>query len=268
MDTQTRLNGKELPKGTDSIRDYGKIRPLYLGRPDRPTALRWRLRPGLLSTGPTWAGMLQYIEGLFLLQLIDTRFARSPQGEAVCVKAPCLHTVQRCAAPTAAKNVFGRTSTRAAKVRHGRNMNDHVLSDYLRAKKLYGLICNHELGGDSTRVQERLDVVRQLECLVGKTFRNSAEFHREVQAYIDNGGERLKSLGKRIRRARKAKKWTLKRLASELGYRSHSAFIKFEKDKRLPPKELIEWLLAEERRTSQDALRDENVSTPSIYSQE
>lgn len=147
-------------------------------------------------------------------------------------------------------------------------MDDRIAGDYLRAKELYEHICCREYGEDSGSVQDRLEELRELERLTGREFRTSSEFHREVRAYIDNRGERLKSLGKRIRRARKARKWTLKRLASELGYRSHSAFIKFERDERLPPRELFEWVLAEERKTSQDALGDENVSPPSQYPQE
>jgi ribosome-binding protein aMBF1 (putative translation factor) len=127
-------------------------------------------------------------------------------------------------------------------------MNDQIMSDYLKTKELYEIIRNREFGDDPTSVQGRLDIIRQLEFITGKQFRTSSEFHREVQAYIDNGGERLKSLGKRIRKARKAKKWTLKRLAAELGFKSHSAFILYEQEKRLPAREVMEWLLREEKK--------------------
>ncbi len=147
-------------------------------------------------------------------------------------------------------------------------MDDRIAGDYLRAQELYERICSRERGNDSGSTQNVLEMIRELEHLTGREFRTTSEFHREVQAYVENRGERLKSLGKRIRRARKARKWTLKRLASELGYRSHSAFVKFENDERLPPKEVIEWLLAEEKKASQEALGDENVSPPSNCSQE
>jgi len=147
-------------------------------------------------------------------------------------------------------------------------MNDHVLDDYVRAKKLYELICNREFGGDSSSVQQRLDVIGQLESLSGKEFRNTSEFHLDVRAYIDNGGERLKSVGKRLRKARKSRGWTLKRLAGELGFRSHSAFIMYEQDKRIPPKMVLEWLLQEEKKAAQDALGRKNVSAPSTCSEE
>jgi hypothetical protein len=143
-------------------------------------------------------------------------------------------------------------------------MTDQIASDYVRAKELYEVIRNRELGDDSSGIQNRVDIIRRLESLTRREFRNSSEFDRDVQTYIDNRGERLQSLGKRLRKARKAKRWTLKRLAAELGFRSHSAFILYEKNKRLPSKEVIEWLLAEERKCSQDALHAQNVSPPSL----
>jgi len=141
-------------------------------------------------------------------------------------------------------------------------MNDQNMELYLRAKRLYVIICNHELGDDSPGRQRRVDIIRELESITGKEFRNTSEFHQEVQAYIENRGERIKSLGTRIRRARKKKGWTLKQLSSSLGFKSHSAFILYEQDKRLPPKEVMEWLLSEERKISQDALYTQNVSAP------
>lgn len=144
-----------------------------------------------------------------------------------------------------------------------KEMNGQIMDVYIRAKELYEIICNHELGDESPSVQARVDIITQLELLTGMKFRNASEFHREVQAFIDNEGGRLKSIGKRLRKARKAKGWPQKRLAEELGFKSHSAFVMYEDDKRLPPKEVLEWLLAEEKKTSQDAPHAKNVSPPS-----
>lgn len=179
-----------------------------------------------------------------------------------------LHEMERSTPWNGVGNDFYRDSLRPVLNKYGQEMNNQLVSDYLRAKELFEIIRNRVLGDDSSSVQDRVAIIRRLELLTGKEFRSTSEFHREVQAFIDNEGERLKSLGKRIHKARKAKGWTLKRLAAELGYRSHSAFILYEKDKRLPPKEVIEWLLAEEKNSSQDALHAQNVSTPSIYTQE
>ena len=141
-------------------------------------------------------------------------------------------------------------------------MNDQSIELYLRVKKLNEIICNHEIGDDSSGIQRRVEIIRELESITGKEFRNTAEIHQVVQAYIDNKGERIKSLGKRIRRARKRKGLTLKQLSMSLGFRSHSAFILYEQDRRLPPKEVMEWLFSEERKSSQDALYTQNVSAP------
>ena len=138
-------------------------------------------------------------------------------------------------------------------------MTDKNASNYLKVKELYGVICNHELGDDFSSVQRRVDIIRELESITRKEFRNTSEFHEVVQAYIKNKGERIKSLGKRIKRARKKNKMTLKQLASHLGFKSHSAFIMYEKDMRLPPNEVIQWLLKVEN--PQNAQFDEYVTT-------
>jgi DNA-binding XRE family transcriptional regulator len=147
-------------------------------------------------------------------------------------------------------------------------MIDQVTEDYLRAKELYRIICNHELGDDSASVQQRVDIIRQLESITGKEFRNTAEFHQEAQAYINNKGAKIKSLGTRFKRARKRSKLTLKQLAEMLGFKSHSAFILYEQDKRLPPKEVMEWLLAEEKKSPENGLSEQDVSDPSLTSEE
>jgi len=122
------------------------------------------------------------------------------------------------------------------------------IEDYLRAKRLYEIILNHELGDDSSGIQQRVEIIRELESITGKEFRNTAEFHQEVQAYIENRGARVGTLGTRLRKARKRAGLTIKELATSLGFKSHSAFVLFEQNKRLPPKEVIEWLQTEEKK--------------------
>ena len=140
-------------------------------------------------------------------------------------------------------------------------MSDQITGEYLRVKELYEIICKHVLGDDSSGVQQRVEIIRELESITGKEFRNTAEFHREVQAYINKKGGRIASLGKRIKRARKSKKWSQKRLAQELGFRSHATLILYEQNKRLPPKVVMEWLIQEENALGTHPTQ--NVTPPS-----
>jgi len=139
-------------------------------------------------------------------------------------------------------------------------MSDQITQDYLRAKELYDIICNRVLGDDSPGVQQRVEIIRELESITGKEFRNTSEFHQEVQAYIKNKGERISSIGARIKKARKRGNWSLSQLARSLGFRSHSTFIMYEQNKRLPPKEVMEWLLQEENALGAHPMQ--NVTPP------
>lgn len=141
-------------------------------------------------------------------------------------------------------------------------MSDQITQDYLRVKELYEIICNRVLGDDSSGVQQKVEIIRELESITGKEFRNTAEFHQEVQAYIKNKGERIASLGARIKRARKRKKWSLKELAKNLGFRSHATFIMYEQNKRLPPKEVMEWLIQEENALGTHPTQDVTPPSP------
>ena len=143
-------------------------------------------------------------------------------------------------------------------------MSDQITEDYLRAKELYEIICNHELGDDSSGVQQQVEIIRELESITGKDFRNTAEFHLEVQAYINKKGERIASLGTRIRKARKRKKWSLKQLSQNLGFRAHSTFSMYEQNRRVPPKEVMEWLIQEENALGTHPTQ--NVTPPSARS--
>ena len=143
-------------------------------------------------------------------------------------------------------------------------MSDQITQDYLRAKELYDIIYNRVLGDDSSGVQQKIEIIRELESITGKEFRNTSEFHQEVQAYIKNKGERILSLGARLKRARKRKGWSLMQVARNLGFRSHATFIKYEQNKAMPPKEVMEWLLQEEN--APGAHPTQNVTPPSARS--
>jgi len=143
-------------------------------------------------------------------------------------------------------------------------MSDQITQDYLRVKELYEIICNRVLGDDSSGVQQKIEIIRELESITGKEFRNTSEFHQEVQAYIKNKGERILSLGARLKKARKRKGWSLMQVARNLGFRSHATFIKYEQNKAMPPKEVMEWLLQEEN--APGAHPTQNVTPPSARS--
>ena len=42
-------------------------------------------------------------------------------------------------------------------------MNNKTTEDYVHVKRLYEVICNHELGDDSSGVQQRVEIIRELE---------------------------------------------------------------------------------------------------------
>jgi len=86
-----------------------------------------------------------------------------------------------------------------------------------RVRNLYAIIVNGELGDDEDSLMNRVCIVRELEKITGKQFRTTAEFHREVSAFIARKGRVRESVGSQIRRARAKAGLTMKGLAKELG---------------------------------------------------
>ena len=92
--------------------------------------------------------------------------------------------------------------------------NDEIVE---RARNLYTIIVNGELGDDEDSVFKRVCIVRELEKITGKQFRNTAEFYREVSAFLARKSKIKESVGTQIRHARIKAGLTMKGLAKELG---------------------------------------------------
>ena len=101
---------------------------------------------------------------------------------------------------------------------------------------------NRELGDDEDSVCKRVCIVRELEKITGKQFRNTAEFHREVGAYLARKSRIKETDGGRLRRARKRAKLTIEVLAAELGV-TERTIIRWEKNDGPPlSTRAVEWL--------------------------
>jgi ribosome-binding protein aMBF1 (putative translation factor) len=85
-----------------------------------------------------------------------------------------------------------------------------------RVSRLYAIIVNGELGDDENGLFNRVCIVRELEKITGKQFRDTAEFHREVSAFLAKKSRISESVGTQIRRARIRAGLTMKSLAKEL----------------------------------------------------
>jgi DNA-binding transcriptional regulator YiaG len=92
--------------------------------------------------------------------------------------------------------------------------NDKIVE---RARNLYTIIVNRELGCDEDSVMKRVCIIRELEGITHKDFRDTAEFHREVSAFLARKGRIKESVGTQIRHARIKAGLTMKGLAKELG---------------------------------------------------
>jgi DNA-binding XRE family transcriptional regulator len=92
-------------------------------------------------------------------------------------------------------------------------MMGYERTDVDRARDLYAIICNGELGDDEHSIDRRVDIIRELERITCADFKDTASFHRTVTAFImreSSGGDRLK-------RFRKSKRWSQGELAIHLG---------------------------------------------------
>jgi len=120
-------------------------------------------------------------------------------------------------------------------------MTDEYLVE--RAKRLYEIIVNRELGDDENCMCNRVCIVGELESITGKKFRNTAEFHREVGAFLARKNRDTESIGTRIRRARKKSGLTMRGLAKELGV-SEKMIQRWElnADGYVPNPAVMEWL--------------------------
>jgi DNA-binding transcriptional regulator YiaG len=110
-----------------------------------------------------------------------------------------------------------------------------------RVKRLYTIIVNGELGDDEDSVCKRVCIIRELEGITHKGFRNTAEFHREVSAFLARKSRVKETDGGRLRRARKRAKLTIKELAAELGVTKRTV-IRWERNGSPLSASAVEWL--------------------------
>ena len=115
------------------------------------------------------------------------------------------------------------------------------LPDYERVKDLYTILVNGEIGDDENGVCNRVLMVRELEQITCKQFRNTAEFHREVSAFLARKSRINETDGNKIRRARKQTDLTMKELAIELGVAKRTV-IRWEMNKSPLSVKAVEWL--------------------------
>ena len=85
-----------------------------------------------------------------------------------------------------------------------------------RVKELYSIIANRQLGDDPESVCARVDIVRELEKLIGQNFRNTEDFHRKINSFLLQK-QAIKNEVERFIQARQKAGMTQKQLAEFLG---------------------------------------------------
>lgn len=126
----------------------------------------------------------------------------------------------------------------------GRARERGVMSntEVARAKNLYAIIVNGELGDDEDSVCKRVCIIRELEGITHKEFKNTAELHREVSAFLARKNRVRETEGRRLRRARRKAKLTIRELADKLGVDKRT-MIRWEKNDGPPlSTRAVEWL--------------------------
>jgi DNA-binding XRE family transcriptional regulator len=120
-------------------------------------------------------------------------------------------------------------------------MNNEVAE----VKRLYTLIVNGEFGDDSDGVQQRVNIIKKLEEITHRNFRNTAEFHHLVADYIKNQEGKRLTTGEQVRKKRHERKWTQAMLADHLGVTKRTV-INYEAGNTPPTERLLAWLNAGE----------------------
>ena len=115
-----------------------------------------------------------------------------------------------------------------------------------RAKSLYSSIVGRDPGRGMAAISE-------LERITGRQFRNTADFHREMEAFFTRGDRIWEKTGMRIHQARKKARLTQGGLAELLGVHKRT-IIRWEKNEISPSPKALEWL------NGQSALYGEKVT--------
>ena len=112
------------------------------------------------------------------------------------------------------------------------------MTDVSVVKNLYAMICNGEVSDGERSAR----LVSEIEGIIGKPFRNTAEFHHLVADYIKREGLG-KTTGELVRKKRRGMKWTQAELAAHLGV-TERTIINYESNATPPTTKLLEWLNA------------------------
>ena len=115
-------------------------------------------------------------------------------------------------------------------------------TEVARAKDLYGIIVNGELGDNTDGLGKRVSMVQELEKIMHTDFRTAAEFHREVSAFLARKSRVRETEGSRLRRARRKANLPILALADKLGVNKRT-IIRWEKNDGPPlSTRAVEWL--------------------------
>lgn len=109
-------------------------------------------------------------------------------------------------------------------------------------KKLYQIILDPDRPIDAASFQWRVNVIRCLENMLRTDFKNTRDFKRKIENYLNNYEIRKGSAADRIKKARKKLRLTQKQAAEHLGFKTHVTFVNYEKGKRYPPDKVFRWL--------------------------
>ena len=82
-----------------------------------------------------------------------------------------------------------------------------------RARDLYAIICNRQLGDDAESVQKRMNAVRWLERATNSDFKYTDDFHRKVSGFL----RQTNLTGIDLKRARNSRGWNQEILGCHLG---------------------------------------------------
>lgn len=118
----------------------------------------------------------------------------------------------------------------------------HIKSRRYIIKKLHQIISNPDHPTDAHSLQWRISALRFMEKVLRSEFRNSRDFRRKIDEYLNGFDIRRGPVSQRIKRARKKKGWSQKALATHLGYSTHVSIVQFEQGRRYPTKRIFQWL--------------------------
>jgi ribosome-binding protein aMBF1 (putative translation factor) len=109
-------------------------------------------------------------------------------------------------------------------------------------RKAYEMLTDSSRSGNADSVMFRVKLIGCLEKLLRTEFKNTRDFRQKVEDFLQGYDGRKMSASRRIRKARKKKKWTQKQLATYLGLKSHVPIVQYEKSQRNPSARVMQWL--------------------------